>query len=71
MTRLILISGTKAAMYDDRKEVHVWDTKDQQHPIDKLHYQELEPQVWSIDWLSGMMDKGRRFDAITSELAIV
>ncbi len=71
MTRLILIHGTKAAMYDGRKEVHVWDTNDHQHPIDKLYYQELEPKVWSLDWLSGMLGKGRRFDALTSELAIV
>ena len=61
MTRLVLIHGTKATVFDDAQEIHQWDTKDPAHPVDAWYYQELEPLVFNAEWQQSMTDSGRRF----------
>ena len=69
MTRLLLIHGSKAAMYEGASEIHLWDTNDIECPVDLDHYESLETQVFSAEWLKDMSDAGRRFPKFISDFA--
>lgn len=71
MTRLLVIHGTRAALYDGNEQIAVWDTKDPEWPFDKEDYDGIEPEVFPIEWLGKMHHHGRRFPIMSEALGLV
>jgi len=66
MTKLLLIDGDSASLYEGKDCIHEWKT--QGEPFDLRHYQELYPEIVSVGWLKEMDELGRNFPQLQKNL---
>ena len=60
-TRLMMIQGSRMAMYNGTQRAGLWETGDEAHPIDGAYYEELMPVVFDEAWFGQVSQQGRRF----------